>query len=364
MERQRRKKDRKCLSLDETILEDLIHQESLNKQFKFLSTNRSMNSLPSVNEQRLLNFLCKQNVSVKTSELCKIAREISFSQTDDLSLNLAEKKRVKEGPKYHSWPKHSNQNEKHQVKYHNYGLLEEHDIDSTEDLFETGKNTQRSWTSPSELNVVEPSIYQSHLESTNFKQKTVSCPCLVNINKSWRGKTNLNSSISMIDLKKLSQFDDRTTENLDGIINNNFKEKFVISNKAPLLIEEDRSDSSVPKHRVTADFDHAYNSMFEHNVLDLIEEENKIKNFSTQQQFKHSSVESSLFSSHTGKMVGNSSLSLYNEESSDSDSGVGQFSYLLPALKNFDIGVEPAIFKERADVSLCSNLLNFFNCIL
>lgn len=346
----KRKKDRKCLSMDETTLEELVQQDSLNKRFKLLSTNRSMNSLPTVSGQRLLNFLCKQNVSVKTSELCKIAREINSSQIDDLSLNFAEKKRVIKGPKYHSWPKHTNQNEKHQVKYHNYGLLEEYDTDSTtEDLLETAIDTKRSWASPSELNVVEPSFYQK----TNLNQKTVSCPCLFNFDMKWNTNIKLNTSISMIDLKKLSKIDDDKTENIDGIINNDFKNKFSVSNAADLFVQQSQKDS---KNSSNAEFDQAYNSVFKHNVLELIEEENKEISH-TQHTFKiyqprnkNSSIESSSFSSDT-EIADNSSLSLCTEESSDSDSGVGQFSYLLPSLRDFDLGVEPSVFKKRADVS-------------
>lgn len=345
----RRKKERKCLSMDETILEELMQQDSLNKQFKLLSTNRSMNSLPTVSGQKLLNFLCKKNANVKTSELCKIAREINSSQADDLSLNFAEKKRVIQGPKYHSWPKHTNQNEKHHVKYHNYGLLEEYDTDSTtEDLLEVGLNTKRSWASPSELNVVEPGIYRK----TNLNKKTASCPCLLDIDKNLSEKKQLNTSISMIDLKKMSKIDDNKTENIDGIINNDFKKKFSVSNEANLFSQDNKTGF---KKSLNSEFDQAYNSVFKHNVLELIEEEHKELS-NTQHQFKlyqgnkNSSIESSLFSSRN-EIVNNSSISLYTEESSDSDSGVGQFSYLLPTLKDFDLGVEPNVFKKRADVS-------------
>ena len=357
MERNKRKKNRNCLSMDETILEDLLQQD-LNKQFKFQLTNRSMNSLPSVSGQKLLNFLCKQNVSAKTSELCRIAREINSSQGENLSLNPAEKKRVLEGPKYHSWPKHNDENyevKRIQVKYHNYGLLDEQDTDSAEDLLDVGKNSQRSWASPSELNMVEPSIYQTN-DTSVLLQKTVSCPCLITMAQGWNNlEQHLNNSASMIDLKKLSQFNNCTTENLDGILNNDFKNKFNIS-KGSLVKKShaEASSKSTSKSGAATDFDQAYNGVFKLNVLDLIEEE--FKHDSSQHQF-NSSVESSLFSSRTEK---NSSISLYSQDSSDSDSGVGQFSYLLPASKNFDVGVEPALFKKRADVSF---FLEFFLCI-
>lgn len=344
----RKKKERKCLSMDETILEELMQQDSLNKQFKLLSTNRSMNSLPTVSGQELLNFLCKQNVSVKTSELCKIAREINSSQADDLSLSFTEKKRAIQRPKYHSWPTHTNQNEKYHVKYHNYGLLEEYDTDSiTEDPLEAGIDTKRSWASPSEWNVVEPIMYY---HEKNLNKKTVSCPCLFEINENWSEKTHLTGSISMIDLKKLSKIDDDKTVNIDGIINNDFKNKFSASNEANLFVQPCQSDS-----KKSLKLDQAYNSLFKQNVLELIEEENK-ETSCTQQQFKiyqgkkDSSIESSLFSSCIDK-VDNSSLSLYTEESSGSDSGVGQLSHLLPALNEFDLGVESSVFKKRADVS-------------
>jgi len=367
-----RKNKRQCLSMDETILEKL-HEKLTQNRSKVSSINKSMNSLPSVSNQELLNFLCHQNVKAQTSELCKIAREINLSQLEDFSLNPAEKLRVIEGPKYHSWPKHSRQIDKHKViRYHNYGLKEEQEPDfsynekSCEDLLDHGKsgfNTERSWTSPSELNVVEEECIKELSKSLNEKL-SISCPCLASSIDSVEEsdlKSCVKSYLSLRNLTKSGESLENITENIEGIINNDFKKKFKSSRT---------SDNRPDTNTSSEEFDKAYNSVFKHNnILDLIQDncENLnttvIKSSPNEKSTKYQHISSSsspLFSSaKRGHLLirdndRTESSCIYNDDSSDSDSGVGQFQDLLPHLRfeNNDAGVQPHIFKEKADVSL------------
>ncbi|XP_066935422.1 F-box and WD repeat domain-containing 11-B-like [Clytia hemisphaerica] len=348
-------KQRKCFSMDDTTIEKLIHQERLSQQTKLL--NMSMNSLPMVSDRMLLNFLSKQTSKVKASELCKIAREINSSQPDDLSLNLIEHKKVIEGQKYHSWPKNNLKNfeEKHAVKYHNYGLQEEeneHLEESSDDLLgiqTTGSNTARSWASPSELNVIDGKNYKKTLQTAERKRRH-SCPCLPN-RMTFNKQTVLNAYSSLMDICKSVESDDFVaTENLEVILNNDFKSKFQNTQN----FEETPPQRRCSLDEKIDDFDQVYNSVFKHgNLLDLIEEENK-------ELHSHLNIpidQQSLLSENLEKDVDSSTLSIYNQttddnESSDSDSGVGHISQLLPAFSHHDVGVEPPLFKKRADVMM------------
>ena len=366
-----KKIERQCFSMDESILEKLQEKLTQNRS-KVDSINKSMNSLPTVSNQELLNFLCNQNVKAQTSELCKIAREINLSQLEDFSLDPAEKLRVIEGCKYHSWPKHSRQNYKEHkvIRYHNYGLKEEQEPplstngDSCEDLLDTGKggfSTERSWTSPSELNVV-PEECSTELSNLFNKKHSVSCPCLASsLDDEKQLNTFVQSYLSLRNLTKSGESLENITENIEGIINNDFKKKF----KSSSIQRTSKTNNTTDTNASSKEFDKAYNSVFKHNnILDLIQDNCETSN-TLNKRSKHyrqkSCSSSPLLSSpakHSHFLISENgraerTSSYYNDDSSDSDSGVGQFQDLLPYLRFAinDVGVQPQIFKEKADVS-------------
>lgn len=355
------KRKQHCLSLDENILNSMMHQPLLHHS-KCGHYCKSTNAMYIPQDQNFSHAL-------HTSELCQIALEINSQFEDEFSvykdrLNCSCAKK-----KYHSWPKYAN---KH-FKYHNYGLKDYQD-DFVGQKCVPDCDVYMSRCSASNTRVSFSDDYWHNEHTSKFsasnvsilKEKSLSQPCLFPM----KSETSLKS-LSSIELQDPKYQRERCI-----CFEDNFK-------KGKKIVKETtyKTKSHCDLSNEFKEFDEMYRSVFNHeNIADLLrgsgpdEEELFLKDNNREKYnsiLHHVRKDRHLYdlqntaSQHIPEItnlkryeslvfsdtVETNSVSSFNDDHT-SDSGFGRLSDLSPLFNCLQIGIEAPLFKKRTDVSL------------